>query len=93
MMSNVRRMDEYTQQEPIRINPTLPFAPVDLFSPVIAALAACFGRFDGLGVQDAHGWLRIAVQRLLRQFPQRIIDFDKGSVTIPFVEIVDIIKI
>jgi hypothetical protein len=51
------------------------------FFPVEAALAAGFGRCDGLGVQDADGWLRIAVQRLLRQFPQRIIDFDKGSVT------------
>ena len=43
------------------------------------ALAACFGCFDGLGVQDADGRLRIAIQRLSRQFPQRIIDFDKSS--------------
>jgi len=81
-------MDEYTQQEPIRINPKLPFAPIDLFSPVIAALAACFGRFDGLGVQDAYGWRWIAIQRLSRQFPQRIIDRDECSIAIPFVKII-----
>jgi len=40
-----------------------------------------------LGVQDADGRLRIAIKRLSRQFPQRIIDVYKGSITIPFVEI------
>jgi hypothetical protein len=39
-------MHEHAQQEPIRINPELPFAPVDLFSPIVAVLSACFGRFD-----------------------------------------------
>jgi hypothetical protein len=30
---NVCRMDEHAQQEPICINPELPFAPIDLFFP------------------------------------------------------------
>ena len=29
---------------PIRINPELPFAPVDLFFPIVAAFSSCFGR-------------------------------------------------
>ncbi len=58
---NVCRMDEHAQQEPIRINPTLPFAPVDLFSPIVAAFSACFGRCDGWGVQDADRRLWVAV--------------------------------
>jgi hypothetical protein len=41
-----------------------------------------------LGVQDADGRLRVAIQRLSRQFAQGIIDFDECSITIPFVEIV-----
>ena len=56
------------------------------FSPIVAALSACFGRFDGLGVQDADGRLRVAIQRLSRQFAQRIIDGDEGSITTPCVE-------
>jgi len=56
------------------------------FSPIVAALSACFGRFDGLGVQDADGRLRVAIQRLSRQFAQRIIDGDECSLTIPWVE-------
>jgi hypothetical protein len=79
-------MHEHAQQETIRINPALPFASVDFFSPIIAALAACFGRFDRLGVQDADGWLQVAIQRLSRQLTQRIIDFDACSITIPWVE-------
>ena len=74
---NVCRMDEHAQQEPICINPELPFAPIDLFSSIVAAFSACFGRFDGLGVQDADGRLRVAIQRLSRQFAQGIIDFDE----------------
>ena len=66
-------MHAHAHQEPIGINPELPFAPVDLFSPIVAAFSACFGRCDGLGVQDADRWLRIAIQRVSRQFPQRII--------------------
>jgi hypothetical protein len=85
---NVCRMDEHAQQEPICINPALPFAPIDLFSPIVAAFSACFGRFDGLGVQDADGRLRVAVQRVSRQFPQHIIHFDERSITIPCVKIV-----
>jgi len=69
-------MHEHVQQEPIHINLGLPFAPIDLFFPVIAALAACFGRCDGLGVQDTDGRLCIATQRVSRQFAQRIIDVD-----------------
>ena len=42
---NIGGMYQHAQQEPIGVNPELPFAPVDLFSPVVAALAACFGRF------------------------------------------------
>ena len=88
------RYPKYRRDAPTRAirthwrQPELPFAPVDLFFPIIAALAACFGRCDGLGVQDAHGRLRVAIQRLSRQVPQRIIDVDKGSITIPRVEIV-----
>jgi len=33
----------------MRINPALPCAPIDLFFPIVAALTACFGCFDGLG--------------------------------------------
>jgi len=58
------------------------------FFPIVAAFSACFGRCDGLGVQEADGWLWVAVQRLSRQFAQGIIDFDKGSIAIPFVKIV-----
>ena len=32
-ISNVCRMDEHAQQEPMCINPALPCAPVDLFFP------------------------------------------------------------
>jgi hypothetical protein len=39
-----------------------------------------------LGVQDAHGRLWIAIQRVSRQFAQRIIDGDERSITIPWVE-------
>jgi len=53
------------------------------FSTVEAALAACFGRFDGLGVQDADGWRQVAIQRSSRQLTQRIIDFDECSISIP----------
>ncbi len=73
---DVRRMDEHAQQEPICINPALPFAPID-FPPIVAAFSACFGRRDGWGVQDADGRLRVTVQRLSRRFPQRIIDVDE----------------
>ena len=74
-------MHEETQQEPIGINPALPFAPVDLFFPIVAAFSSCFGRFDGLGVQDADGRFRVTVQCVSRQVPQRIIDGDTGSIT------------
>ena len=84
---NIGGMHQHAQQEPIRVNPALPFAPVDPFF-IVAAFSACCGRCDGLGVQDADRWLRIAIQRVSRQFPQRIIDFDECSITIPFVEIV-----
>jgi hypothetical protein len=57
-----------------------------LFSPIVAAGSACVGRCDGWGVQDADRWLRVAIQRGSRQFPQRIIDGDEGSITIPWVE-------
>jgi len=62
--------------------------PLTFFSPVIAAFTACFGRCDGLGVQDADGRRRIAIQRVSRRVPQRSIDGDQGSITIPCVEIV-----
>ena len=58
------------------------------FFPVVAALSACFGRCDWLGVQDADGRLWVAIQRVSRQLTQRIIDFDQCSIAIPFVEIV-----
>jgi hypothetical protein len=32
-MQYIRRMHEHVYQETIRVNPALPFAPVDLFSP------------------------------------------------------------
>jgi len=80
-------MHEHAHQEPIRINPKLTFAPVDLFSPIVAALSACFGRCDGWGVQDADRWLRVAIQCVSRRLTQRIIDFDEGSITIQCVEI------
>jgi len=57
------------------------------FFPIIAALAARFGCFDGLRVQDANGRLRVAIQRVSRQFPQRIVDVDKCSIAIPLVKI------
>ncbi len=60
--------------------------PLTFFSPIVAAFSACFGRCDGLGVQDADGRLRVAIQRLSRQFAQGIIDFDECSITISFVE-------
>ena len=84
---NIGGMHQHAQQEPIRVNPALPFAPVDPFF-IVAAFSACCGRCDGLGVQDADGRLRVAIQRLSRQFAQGIIDFDECSITIPFVEIV-----
>jgi len=62
--------------------------PLTFFFPIVAAFSACFGRCDGLGVQNADGRLRVAIQRLSRQFAQRIIDGDKGSIAIPFVKIV-----
>jgi len=65
---NVCRMDEHAQHDPIGSNPALPFAPVDLFSPIVAAFSACFGRCDGWGVQDADGRLRVAIQRLSRPY-------------------------
>ncbi len=83
----VCRMDEHAQQKPIGSNPALPFAPVDLFFPIVAAFSACFGRYDGWGVQDADGWLRGAIQRLSRPFAQGIIDGDAWSITIPWGEI------
>ena len=83
----VCRMDEHAQQKPIESNPALPFAPVDLFFPIVAAFSACFGRYDGWGVQDADGWLRGAIQRLSRPFAQGIIDGDAWSITIPWGEI------
>ena len=43
---DVCRTDEPAQQEPMRINPKLTFAPIDLFFPVVAARSACFGRCD-----------------------------------------------
>ena len=82
---NIGGMHQHAQQEPIRVNPALPFAPVDPFF-IVAAFSACCGRCDGLGVQDADRWLRIAIQRVSRQFPQRIIDGDEGSITTPCVE-------
>jgi hypothetical protein len=82
---NIGGMHQHAQQEPIRVNPALPFAPVDPFF-IVAAFSACCGRCDGLGVQDADGRLRVAIQRLSRQFAQGIIDFDECSITIPFVE-------
>jgi hypothetical protein len=41
-----------------------------------------------LGVQDADGRLWIAIQRVSRQFPRRIIRFDERSITIPCVKII-----
>jgi len=56
------------------------------FFPIVAAFSACFGRFDGLGVQDADGRFWIAIQRVSLQLTQRIIDVDQRSITTPFVE-------
>jgi len=61
--------------------------PLTFCSPIVAALAACVGWCDGWGVQDADGRRRIALQRLSRRVPQRIIHFDERSITIPCVKI------
>jgi hypothetical protein len=84
---NVCRMDEHAQQEPIVSTQHCRLRPLTFFSPIVAAFSACFGRCDGLGVQDADGRLRVAIQRLSRQLAQGIIDFDECSITIPCVEI------
>jgi len=39
---NIGGMDQHAHQEPVGVNPELPFAPVDFFSPIIAAFSACF---------------------------------------------------
>jgi len=60
--------------------------PLTFCSPIVAALAACVGWCDGWGVQDADGRRRIALQRVSRRVPQRSIDGNDGSITIPWGE-------
>src|SRR5262249_22384141 len=85
---DVGGVDYYRQQIAFRIDDELPFAPINLFAAIKAALAAGFGGFDRLAVHDDGG--RFTLTPLLKTHgtAQAIVDFEHGAVVVPFVEIV-----
>ena len=67
-------MDHDQQQQAERVDEHMAFAPVDLFSRIIAALPTLFGRLDRLGVNDRGGRRGFPSLGLAHLLAQRGID-------------------